>query len=143
MPKPLTVWITINSGKFFKDMNINHLKCLLRNLYARQEATVRTGHGTMDWFKIGKGVQQGYILSLCVCNLYAAYIMRNARVDESQAGIKIARRNINHLRHADDTILTAENVEELLVRVKEDNEKAGLKLNIQKTKIMASSPTSS
>ena len=125
--------------KILKEIGVpDHLTCLLRNLYAGQEATVRTRHGTMDWFKIGKGVQQGYILSLCVCNLYAAYIMRNARVDESQAGIKIARRNINHLRHADDTILMAENVEELLVRVKEDNEKAGLKLNIQKTKIMAS-----
>ena len=100
--------------RILKDMGVpDYLSCFLRNLYLGQEATVRTGHGTMDWFKIGKGVQQGYILSLCVCNLYAAYIMRNARVDESQAGIKIARRNINHLRHADDTILMAEGKEEL------------------------------
>ena len=125
--------------KILKERGVpDHLTCVLRNLYLGQEAIVRTGHGTMDWFKIGKGVQQGYILSLCLFNLYAAYIMRNARVDESQAGIKIARRNINHLRYAEDTILMAENVDELLMRVKEDSEKAGLKLNIQKTRIMAS-----
>ena len=125
--------------KILKERGVpDHLTYVLRNLYLGQEAIVRTGHGTMDWFKIGKGVQQGYILSLCLFNLYAAYIMRNARVDESQAGIKIARRNINHLRYAEDTILMAENVDELLMRVKEDSEKAGLKLNIQKTRIMAS-----
>ena len=118
-----------------------HLTCLLRNLYAGQEATVRTGHGTTDWFQIGKGVCQGCILSPCLFNLYAEYIMQNARLDEAQAGIKIAGRTINHLRHADDTTLMAESEEELkslLMKVKEESEKAGLKLNIQKTKIMAS-----
>ena len=109
--------------------------CLLRNLYEGQEATVRTRHGTTDWFKIGKGVQQGCILSPCLFNFYADYIMWNARLDESQAGIKIVRRNINKLRYADDTILMAESEEELkrlLMKAKEDSEKLGLKLNIEK-----------
>ena len=118
----------------------DHLTCLLGNLYAGQEATVRTGHGT-DWFQIGKGVCQGCILSPCLFNLYAEYIMRNAGLEEAQAGIKIAGRNINNLRYADDTTLMAESEEELkslLMKVKEESEKVGLKLNIQKTKIMAS-----
>ena len=121
----------------------DHLTCLLRNLYAGQEATVRTGHGTTDWFQIGKGVHQGCTLSPCLFNLYAEYIMRNAGLEETQAGIKIARRNINNLRYADDTTLMVESEEELkslLTKVKEESEKAGLKLNIQKTKIMASGP---
>ena len=125
---------------------LDDLTCLLRNLYAGQEATVKTGHGTTDWFQIGKGVCQGCILSLCLFNLYAEYIMRNAGLDEAQAGIKIARRNINNLRYADDTTLMAENEEKLkslLKKVKEESEKVGLKLNIQKTKIMASSPITS
>ena len=116
---------------------------LLRNLYAGQEATVRTGHGTTDWFKIGKGVCQGCILSPCLFNLYAEYIMQNAGLDEAQAGIKITGRNINNLRYADDTTVTAKSEEELkslLMKVKEESEKVGLKLNIQETKIMASSP---
>ena len=125
----------------------DHLICLLRNLYAGQEATVRTtGYGTSDWFQIGKGVHQGCILSPCLLNLYAEYIMRNAELEETQAGIKIARRNINNLRNADDTTLMEENEEELkslLVTVKEESEKVGLKLNIQKTKIMASGPINS
>ena len=124
----------------------DHLTCLLRNLYAGQEATVRTGHGTTDWFQIGKGVCQGCILSPCLFNFYAEYIMRNARLDEPQAGIKIARRNINNLRYADDTTLIAESEEELkslLMKVKEESEKVGLKLNIQETKIIASSPITS
>ena len=124
----------------------DHLTCLLRNLYAGQEATVRTGVRTTDWFKIGKGVCQGCILSLCLFNLYAEYIMRNTGLDEAQAGIKIAGRNINILRYADDTTLMAESKEELkslLMKVKEESEKVGLKLNIQKTKIMASSPINS
>ena len=113
MPKPLTVWITIN-WKILKEMGISdHLTCLLRNLYASQEATVRTGHGTTDWFQIGKGVRQGSILSPCLFNLYAEYIMRNAGLEEAQAGIKIARRNINNLRYAEDTTLMAESEEEL------------------------------
>ena len=119
----------------------DHLTCLLRNLYAGQEATVRAGHGTTDWFQIGKGVRQGCILSPCLFNFYAEYIMRKA-----QAGIKIARRNINNHRYADDTILMAESEEELkslLMKVKEESEKVGLKLNIQKTKIMASGPITS
>ena len=119
----------------------DHLTCLLRNLYASQEATGRTGHGTTDWFQIGKGVRQACILSPYLFNFYAEYIMRNAGLDEAQAGIKIARRNINNLRNADDTTLMAESEEELeslLVKVKEESEKAGLKLNIQKMKIMAS-----
>ena len=124
----------------------DHLTCLLRNLYAGQEATVRTGHGTTDWFQIRKGVHQGCILSPCLFNFYAEYIMRNAGLEETQAGIKIARRNINNLRYADDTTLMAESEEELknlLMKVKEESEKVGLKLNIQKTKIMASGPITS
>ena len=124
----------------------DHLICLLRNLYAGQEATVRTGHGTTDWFQIGKGVRRGCILSPCLFNLYAEYIMRSAGLEEAQAGIKIAGRNINNLRYADDTTLMAESEEELqslLMKVKEESEKAGLKLNIQKTKIMESSPITS
>ena len=124
----------------------DHLTSLLRNLYAGQEATVRTGHETTDWFQIGKGVHQGFILPPCLFNLYAEYIMQNARLDEAQAGIKISGKNISNLRYADDTILMAESEEELkslLVKVKEDSEKAGLKLNFQKTKIMASGPITS
>ena len=124
----------------------DHLTCLLRNLYACPEATVRTRHGTMDWFQIGKGVQQGYILSPSSFNLYTEYIMLNVRLDKAQAGIKIVGRNINNLRHADDTTLMAESKEELkslLMKVKEESEKAGLKLNNHKTKIMASSSITS
>ena len=124
----------------------DHLTCLLRNLYAGQEAAVRTGHETTDWFQIGKGVRQGCILSPCLFNLYAEYIVRNAGLEEPEAGIKITRRNINNLRYADDTTLMAESEEELkslLMKVKEESEKVGLKLNIQKTKIMASSPITS
>ena len=120
--------------------------CLLRNLYAGQEATVRTRHGTTDLFQIGKGVRQGCISSLCLFNLHAEYIMGNARLDEAHAGIKIARRKIKNLRYADDTILMAESKEELkslLMKVQKASEKAGLKLNIQKTKIMASGPITS
>ena len=123
-----------------------HLTCLLRNLYAGQEATVRTGHGTTDWFKIGQGECQGCILPLCLFNLHVEYILQNARLDESQAGIKIVRRNIKNLRYADDTTLMVESEEELnsfLTKEKEENEKAGLKCNIQKTKIMASSSITS
>ena len=118
------------------------LTCLLRNLYAGQEATVRTGPATTDWFQIGKGVRQGCILSPCLFNLYAEYIMTNAGLEEAQAGINIAGRNINNLRYADDTTLMAESEEELksLLKVKEESEKFGLKLNIQKTKITASGP---
>ena len=121
----------------------DHLTCLLRNLYAGQEATVRTGHGTKDWFKIGKGVHQGCILSPCLFNLYAEYILWNARLDEAQAGIKIAGRNINNLRYADATLMaeSKEELKSLLMKLKEESEKADLKLNIQKTKIMASGPT--
>ena len=109
IPKPLTVWITINCGKILKEMGIpDHLICLLRNLYGGQEATVRTGHGTTDWFQIGKGVRQGYTLSPCLFNFYAEYIMRNIGLDEAQAGNKIDGRNINNLRYADDTTLMAE-----------------------------------
>ena len=118
----------------------DHLTCLLRNLYAPQEATVRTGYGTTDWFQIGKGVRQGCILSPCLFNLYAEYILRNARLDEAQAGIKIVGRNINNLIYADNTTLMAEREEELkslLMKVREESKKVGLKLNIQKTKIMA------
>ena len=124
----------------------DHLTCLLTNLYAGQEEIVRTGHGTMDWFQIEKGVHQRCILSPCLFNLYAEYIMRNAGLNEAQAGLQIAGRNINNLRYADDTTLMAESEEELkslLMKVKEENEKAGLKLNIQKTKIMASGPITS
>ena len=127
--------------KIPKEMGMSdHLTCLLRNLYADQEATVRTGHGTTDWFQIGKGVRQVCILSPCLFNLYSEYIMRNAGLDGAQAGIKIAGRNINNLRYTDDTTLMAESEEELkslLVKVKEESEKVGLKLNIQKTNIMA------
>jgi len=124
----------------------DHLNCLLRNLYVGQEATVRTGHGTTDSFQIGKGVHQVCILSPCLFNLYAEYIMRNTGLDEAQAGIKIAGRNINNLRYADDIILTAESKEELkslLMKVKEESEKVGLKFNIQKTKIIESGPITS
>ena len=124
----------------------DHLTSLLRNLYAGQEATVRTGHGTTDWFQIGNGVRQGCILSVCLFNLYAEYIMRNVGLEEAQAGIKIAGRNFSNLRYADDTTLMAESEEELkslLMKVKEESEKVGLKLNIQKTKIMASGPITS
>ena len=124
----------------------DHLTCLLRNLYAGQEATVRTGHGTTDWFPIGKGVHQGCILSPCLFNLYAEYIMRNAGLEETQAGIKISRRNINSLRYADDTTLLAESKEKLksfLMKVKEESEKVSLKLNIQKIKILVSGPITS
>ena len=133
--------------KILKEMGIpDYLTCLLRNLYAGQEATVRTGHGTTDWFQIGKGVRQGCILSPCLFNLYAEYIMRNIGLEETQAGIKIAGRNIYNLRYADNTTLMAESEEDLkslLMKVKEKNEKVGLKLNIQKTKIMASGPITS
>ena len=123
----------------------DHLTCLLRNLYAGQEATVRTGHGTTDWFQIGKGVRQGCILSPCLFNFYAEYIMRNAGLEETQARIKIAGRNINNLRYADDTTLMAESKAEQkspLMKVEEESERVGLRLNIQKTKITASSPIS-
>ena len=134
--------------KILKEMGIpDHLNCLLRNLYAGQEATVRTGHGTTDWFQIGKRVHQGCILSPCLLNFYAEYIMRNAGLEEAQAGIKIAGRNISNLRYADDTTLMAAESEEelksLLMKVKEESEKVGLKLNIQKMKIMASGPITS
>ena len=124
----------------------NHLTCLLRNLYAGQKATVRTGHGTTDWFQIGKGVRQGCILSPCLFDFYAEYIMRNAGLEETKAGIKIATKNINNLRYADDTTLMAESEEELkslLMKVKEESKRVGLKLNIQKMKIMASGPITS
>ena len=146
MPNPLTVdhnklW------RILKETRIpDHLTCLLRNLYAGQEATVRTGHGTTYWFQIEKGVHQGCILSPCLFNLYAEYIMRNAGLEEAQAGVKIAGRNINILRYADDTTLMAESKEELkslLMKMKEESEKVGLQVNIQKTKIMASGPTTS
>jgi len=146
MPKPLTVWITIN-WKILKEMGIpDHLTCLLRNLYAGQEAKVRTGHGTTDWFQIGKGVRQGCILSPCLFNFYAEYIMRDAGLEEAQAGIRIAGRNISNFRYASDTTLMAESEEELknlLMKVKEEREKVGLRLNIQKTKFMASGPITS
>ena len=120
-----------------------HFTCLLRNLFAGQEATIRTGHGTADWFQIGKGARKGCILSPCLFNLYAEYIIQNARLDEAQAGIKIVGRNINSLRYADDTTLMVEGEEELkslFMKVKEESEKVGLKLNIQRTKIMAPCP---
>ena len=132
--------------KILKEMGIpDHLTYLLRNMYAGQEATVRTGHGTTDWFQIGKGVCQSYILSPCLFNFYAEYIMRNSGLDEAQAGIKIAGRNISNLRYADDRTLMAESEEfkSLLMNVEEESEKGGLKLNIQKTKIMASGPITS
>ena len=139
--KSLTVWITTNYGKF-----LEHLTCLLRNLYAGQEATVRTGHGTMGWFQIKKGVRQDCILSPGLLNFYAEYITQNSRLDEAQAGIKIAGRNINNLRYADDTTLMAESEEQfknLLMKVKVESENVGLKLNIQKAKIMASGSVTS
>ena len=141
MPKPLIVWIITNCGNVLELGIPDHLTCLLRNLYADQEATVRTGYETTDWFQIGKGVSQGYISSPCLFNLYAEYILRNAGLNEAQAGIKTAGRNISNLRYADDTTLMAESKEELeslLMKVKEESEKVGLKLNIQKTKIMVS-----
>ena len=133
--------------KILRDMGIpDHLTCLLRNLYAGQEATVRIGHGTTDWFQIGKGLCQGCLLSPCLFNLYAECIMRNAGLEETQAGIKIAGRNINNLRYADDPTLMAESEEglkSLLMKVKEESEKVGLNLNIQKIKIMTSDPITS
>ena len=133
--------------KILQEMGIpDHLTCLLRNLYVGQEATVRIGHGTTDWLQIGKGVCQGCILSPCLFNLYAEYIMRNARLEEAQARIKISSRDINNLRYVDDTTLIAESEEELkslLMKVKEESEKVVLKLNIQKTKSMASGPITS
>ena len=144
MPKPLTVWITIN-WKILKEMGIpDHLTCLLRNLYAGQEATVRTGHETTDWFQNRKGVHQG-CMSPCLFNLYAEYILRNAGLEEAQDGIKIAGRNINNLKYADDNTLREESKElkSLLMKVKEETEKVGLKLNIQTAKIMASGPITS
>ena len=133
--------------KILQEMGIpDHLTCLLRNIYAGQEATVRTRHGKTDWFQIGKGGRQGCMSSPCLFNLYAEYIMRNAGPDEAQAGIKIAGRNINNLRYADDTTIMAEcgkELKSLLMKVKEENEKVGLKLNIQKTKIIASGPITS
>ena len=133
--------------KSLKEMGIpDHLTCLLRNVYAEQEATVRTGHATTDWFKLGKRVHQGYLLSPCLFSLYTEYIMKNARLDEEQAGIKIAWRNINNLRYVGDTMLMEERKEQLmslLMKAKEESEKAGLKLSIQKMKIMASSPITS
>ena len=133
--------------KILKEMGIpDHLTCLLRNLYAGQEATVRTGHGTTGWFQIRKRVCQGCTLSPCLFSLYAEYIMRNAGLEEAQAGIKIPGRKINNLRYADDTTLMAESEDELktlLMKVKEESEKVGLKFNIQKTKVMASGPITS
>ena len=139
----------VDNNKLWKNLKemgtLDHLSCLQRNLYAGQEATVRTGHGITDWFQIGKGVNQGSILLPCLLNFCAEYIMKNTGLDEAQAGIKIAGRNINNLRYADDTTLMAESKElkSLLMKVKEKSEKVGLKLNIQKTKIMASGPISS
>ena len=140
--KPLTVWITTNCGKFIKRWEYQTTTCLLRSLYAGQKATVRTLHETMDWFQIGKGVRQGCILSPCLFNSYAEYLMQDAGLNEAQARIKIARRNINKLRCADDTTLVAKSEEELslLMKVNEESEKVGLKLNIEKLKKMASSP---
>ena len=145
IPKPLTVWITTNYGKFLEMGISDHLTCFLRNLYTGQKATVKTGHGTMDWFQIEKQVHQGCILSLCLFNFYVEYIMRNGGLDEAQAEIKMAGRNINNFRYADDTTPMAEREEQksLLMKVKEESEKVGLKLNIQKTKIMASGPITS
>ena len=146
MPKPLTAWITIN-WRILKEMGVqDHLTCLLRNLYAGQEATFSTGHVTTYWFQIGKGVCQGCILAPCLFNLYAEYIMQNATLDEAQAEIKTVGRNINNHRYADDTTLMAESEEELkslLMKVKEESGKAALKLNIQKRKIMTSCPITS
>ena len=135
MLRPLTLWITVNCGKSLELGLPDDLTCLLRNLYASQEATGKTVHGTTDWFKIGKGVLQGCILSSCLFNLYAKYIMRNTGLDEAEAGIKIARRNINDLRYTDDTTLMSEEEEEiksLLIKVIKESKKAVLKLNIKK-----------
>ena len=132
--------------KILKEMGISdHLTCLLRNLYAGQKATVKTGHGTTDLFQTGKGVRQGYILSPCLFNLYAENIMRNAGLEEAQAGIKIARRNINNLRYANDTLMaeSEEELKSLLMKMKEESGEVGLKLSIQKTKIIASNPITS
>ena len=146
MSKPLIVWITTN-WKILKEMGISdHLSCLLRNLYAGQEAAIRTGHRTTDWHQIRKGILQGCILSPCLFNLYAEYLMWNTGLDEAQAGIKIAGRNINYLRYAEDTTLMAESEEELkslLMNMKEESANVDLKLNIQKTKIMPSGPITS
>ena len=147
-PKPSTMWITINCGKFWKRWEYQSTwpASWEFNLYAGQEATARTGHGTTDWFQIGKGVCQGCILSPCLFNFYTEYIMRNAGLEEAQAEIKIAGRNINKLRYADDTTLMGEcegELKSLLMKVKEESEKVGLQLNIQKTKIMASGPITS
>ena len=146
VPRPLTVWITKKLWKLLQDVAIlDDLICLLRNLYAGQDTTVRTEHGTTDWFKIGKGVHQCCILSPCLFNLYAEYIMQNTGLDEAQMGIKIAGRNINNLRYADDTTLMAESegLKSLLMKLKEESEKVGLKLKIQKMKVMASGPITS
>ena len=144
MSKPLPVWITTNCGEFFKRSEYQtKFTCLLKNLYGGQEETVRTGYGTTDWFQIGKEVRQGCILSPCLFNFCAVYIMRNAGLEEAQDGIKIAGRNINNFRYADDTTLMTESKEKLkslLMKVKEESEKVGSKLNIQKTNIMASGP---
>ena len=142
------MWMDHNKlWKILKEMGVpDHFTCLLRNLYAGQEAKIGTRHGTMDWFQIGKGVHQGCISSPCLFNLYAEYIMRNAGLDKAQAGIKIAGRNINNLRYADNTTLMLESKEELkrlLMKVKEESEKVGLKLNIQKMKIMTPGPITS
>ena len=137
MQKPLTVWNTKYSGKLIEMGIPDHLTCLLRNLYAGQEATVRTDHGTADWFQFGKGVHKGCILSPCLFNLYAEYIMRNAQLDEAQAGIKISGRNINSLRCAEDTTLIAEVKEELkslLMKVKEESETSGLNFTFRKSR---------
>ena len=146
MLKPLTVWITTN-WKILQEMGMpDHLTCLLRNLYAGQGTTVRTGHGRTDCFQFGKRVCEGCILLPCLFKLYIEYIMRNTGLDEAQAGIKISGRNISNLRYADDTTLMAESEEELkrlLMKVNEESEKVGLKLNIQKMKIMASGPITS
>ena len=144
--KPLTVWITRNCGKLWKRWEYQTTWPASRNLYAGQEATVRTGHGTTDWFQIGKGLRQGCILSPCLFNLYAEYIMRNTGLDEAQAGIKIAKRNINNLRYADNTTFMAESEEELkslLIKVKEESEKRWLKTQHSKAKVIASSPITS
>ena len=146
MSKPLDCVDHNKMWKILKEMGIPDLACLLRNLYAGQEATVKTGHGTMDWFQIGKGICQGSILSPCLLNLYAEDVMRNARLDEAQAGIKMAGRKINNLIYADDTTLMGEREDKLtslLMTVKEERETAALKLNIQKTKIIPSSPITS
>ena len=142
------MWIMTNCGRLLREMGVSdHLTCLLRNLYASQEATVRTLYGTTDWFKIEKGVQQGHLLSLCLFKLYAEHFMRNARLHALQAGIKIGRRNINNLRYVDDTTLMAKRegeLKSLLMRLKEESERAGLRLNNKKKpNIMTSSPITS